>query len=647
MDFFQAQQNARTSTFRLLIMFGMAIISLILITDIFIYILFGLGKAELSDNGTTTLPEINAFGFFLISAAVASIILIASTWKYITLSAGGGRVIAESMGARLLLPATTDLQEKRLLNVVEEMAIASGMPVPQVYILDNEPVINAFAAGLSTGDAIIGVTRGTLETLTRDELQGVIAHEYSHILNGDMSMNIQLIGILHGILVMGIIGYYIFRSTARSRSKDSAGFAMLGLGLMAIGYGGTFFGNLIKSSISRQREYLADASAVQFTRNPEGIAGALKKIGGTKNNSRLINENAPEMSHAYFSQGVSNYFGSLTATHPPLKQRIRRIDPRWDGKFVSVTSTRIHEEEKPAKTADDVRERMGRVVTSTIVLQSVMNSMAQMGNPGEKEIEAARSIIEQIPEPIQSAIHDPYGARAIIYCLVINSDETTRAKQLEHIKAQADHGIERLCLKYLSLVDDIPRRCRLPLIDMAMPALRELSLSQYKKFKTNLSALIAADDSIDLFEWCLQKILYKHLDEAFSLAKTPGAKYSDFKAVKDECRMVLSVLAYAGNKKTEDAKTAFAAAIKELEIDEAGILEKSAISLSKFDNSLDQLLLLKPLLKRDLLKACLTTALSDNKMTSRELELIRATADTLNCPIPPVAANSGDSLLNS
>ncbi len=638
MDFFQAQQNVKTSTFRLLVMFIMAIVCLVLITDILVYISYELAISELSVDEKSTMPKPNLFTFFMVSGAVIVVIGIGSAYKSISLSSGGGRVIAESMGGRLIRSSTENLQEKRLMNVVEEMAIASGMPVPLVYILDDEPVINAFAAGLTTSDAVIGVTKGTVDSLTRDELQGVIAHEYSHILNGDMALNIQLISMLHGILILGIIGYYIVRSTRHSRSKDSGGFVIFGLGLIVIGYGGTFFGNLIKSSISRQREYLADASAVQFTRNPEGIAGALKKIGGMTRQSRLINENAHEMSHAYFSQGVSNSLGSITATHPPLADRIRRIDPRWDGKYLSTNSDKIENAKTPERKRDNRKEIIAESVTSVIILQSVLQTMEHMGNPGEKEIEAARAIIKEIPEEIHDAIHEPYGARAIIYCLVINKEEDVRVKQLEHLQANGDRGIYDLCVEHLPIVDKIPRRCRLPLIDMGLPALRELSQNQYKKFKNNLASLVAADASLDLFEWCLQKITYNHLDKALLMAKPTSEKYNAINEVKDDCRNVFSVLAYAGHKKQEEAEQAFEAATKEIELNDIVILEKSNISLTKFNESLEQLLLLKPILKQALLKACLVSAMTDEKMTTRELELIRAIADTLNCPIPPISS---------
>jgi Zn-dependent protease with chaperone function len=625
-------------------MLGMAILSLIIITDIFVFIALGLASTELQDSGMT-LPQNNPALFLIVGCIVMVVIVIGSTYKWMVLSSGGGRYIAESMGGRLLLSETDSLEEKRLLNVVEEMAIASGMPVPQVYVMDDEPVINAFAAGLTTGDAVIGVTKGTIESLNRDELQGVIAHEYSHILNGDMSLNIQLMGLLHGILIIGIIGYYIVRSTSRSRSKDSGSFVFLGLGLIAIGYGGTFFGNLIKASISRQREYLADASAVQFTRNPEGIAGALKKIGGTSNHSQLNNEHAPEMSHAYFSQGVTNYLGSLTATHPPLEDRIRRIDKRWDGKFISPEDRHINSatntDKKTAPTQEEKRQKLTGVLGSVIVADRVMSSMQHMGNPGDQELNSAREIIKDIPEDLRDASHNPYGARAVIYCMLINRESSVKAQQLKYIETNGDRGIYELCQKYLDPVHALKRRYRLPLIDMAMPAIRELSKTQYDMFKKNTDALIAADASLDLFEWSLRKILYKHLGEAFHEIKTPKPKYNSFKPLHDDCQSLISVLAHAGHKEIDVVRIAYNKAMDMIGIDDRDLLPKSDISLTNFDAAVDKLNLIQPLSKKILLNACLACITADEKITSREVELLRAVADTLNCPIPPI--NSSES----
>ncbi|MBT8147004.1 MAG: M48 family metallopeptidase, partial [Gammaproteobacteria bacterium] len=302
MNFFESQDIARRNTGRLIFLFALAVISLVVITNVLVMVLFGM----LSVNSATVMEpgvRFNWQTFALVSLGVVVVILLGSLYKLVALAGGGARV-AEMLGGRLLLPETEDLQERQLLNVVEEMALASGTPVPPVYLME-EAGINAFAAGYTPGDAVIGVTRGTINALNRDELQGVIAHEFSHILHGDMRINIRLIAILHGILILGIIGYHLMRGGAYSRrSRDSGGIVALGLGLIIIGYVGTFFGNLIKAAVSRQREYLADASAVQFTRNPHGIAGALMRIATHERRSYLNNPNSMEISHALFEEGT-------------------------------------------------------------------------------------------------------------------------------------------------------------------------------------------------------------------------------------------------------------------------------------------------------------------------------------------------------
>jgi len=336
MNFFAAQDKARRNTTRLVVFFLMAIASLIILSNIVILLALGFVNPEYLA-ADDFFAQFDWTQFAMVSVGIASVILIGTVYKLVQLS-GGGRSVAEMMGGKLIPQDTYDYDEKKLINVVTEMSIASGTPVPAVYVMEHEQGINAFAAGYTQKDAVVAVTRGTLETLTRDELQGVIAHEFSHIFNGDMRLNIRLIGILHGILIIGIVGYYVLRAAPRSRSSRGNGaapLALLGLGLMVVGYSGTFFGNLIKSAVSRQREYLADASAVQFTRNPEGIAGALKKIGGNSYGSRVNAAAAEEISHTFFGEAVGHFMNFMMATHPPLEKRIRRIDPGWDGDYIT------------------------------------------------------------------------------------------------------------------------------------------------------------------------------------------------------------------------------------------------------------------------------------------------------------------------
>ncbi len=338
-DFFQRQREARHSTSLLVLYFGLALVVLIAC----VYFLAAFVFTYLPDHPKTntgwywnpTLLAITAFG-------VGTVVGLASAVKSAQL-AGGGHVVAESLGGRLIPGDTHDLKERRLLNVVEEMAIASGVPVPPVYVLPDEAGINAFAAGHTTGDAVVAVSQGSLEFLSRDELQGVVAHEFSHILNGDMKLDIRLMGLIFGILALSVIGRVLLEVASRSRSSSSkddkglGGLAIMGVGLWLLGLGGAFFGRLIQAAISRQREFLADASAVQFTRNPDGIGGALKKIGGLAEGSTIKDGHAGEACHMFFADAFRGFSG-LLATHPPLASRILRLDPQFDGTYPVVKS---------------------------------------------------------------------------------------------------------------------------------------------------------------------------------------------------------------------------------------------------------------------------------------------------------------------
>jgi Zn-dependent protease with chaperone function len=332
-NFFEHQDRARSSTRTLVLLFVAAIATLIIITTFLVVTVLSLTETQ---NGPSSVnfDVVTSDVFLLVTVGVLSVVVLGTLFRFAQLR-GGGRSVAQGLGGRLLNVQTRDADERKVLNVVEEIAIASGTPVPEVYLIE-DPAINAFAAGFRPQDAVIGITRGSIQQLNRDELQGVIAHEFSHIFNGDMRLNIRLIGWLYGITVIGMIGYYMLRGSQysysmRNRKNGKGSLMLLGLGFLVVGYGGTFFGNLIKAAVSRQREFLADASAVQFTRNPEGIGGALKKIGGYPGGTRLAAGNAAEISHMLFGEGLRSGFFGLFATHPSLDERIQRIDPSWIG----------------------------------------------------------------------------------------------------------------------------------------------------------------------------------------------------------------------------------------------------------------------------------------------------------------------------
>ena len=642
MDFFSAQDDARRRTRWLIFLFVLAILALVVVTNLFI-MLFAEYSTDYYVQGhtpTTFWEQFNWQRFTGIGLGVTAVILLGSFIRTLSLR-GGGKTVAEMMGGRLVSGNPRNPLERRLLNVVEEIAIASGTPVPQVYVMEREEGINAFAAGYSTGDAVVAVTRGTLEKLNRAELQGVIAHEFSHIVNGDMRLNIRLIGILFGILMVALIGRLLFRwgAVAGSRSnRDSGGgvpLIVLGIGLLILGYVGVFFGNLIKASVSRQREYLADASAVQFTREPEGIAGALKKIGGDVQGSLISHPDAEELSHAYFSEGVHHMFNSLFATHPPLEQRIRRIEPGWDGEFIVPRPVSALEAEKEEEKLHRPISPEG-MVTGAVILTSVLDNIEKGSTPETAHLEEAERLLDAIPDQLRSVAREPYGARALIYALVLDSDHEVLGKQLAHLQEHADTGVALLTKKNMGLVKRLAPRLRLTLVDLAMPALRQLSAGQYRLFKDNLNRLIEMDGEISPFEWSLQKIVLHNLDMEFEHKIPPLGRYGNPARLSHEIAVMLSFLAHHTHDSRMQRLHAFQAGARELEMEGLSFLKEKELDLEQVDHALERLAQLKPLLKPRLLKACAACVAADGRITATEMELLRAFSSLLDCPLPPL-----------
>lgn len=648
MNFFESQDRVRKHTFQLVLLFGLAVVTLIILTNLLVMLVFGFIDTQQIQSAETLIRTIDWQTFFAVSLGVGVVVLVGSLYKILVLSSGG-KVVAEGLGGQLIPQNTDNLKYRKLLNVVQEMAIASGTPAPPVYVLANETGINAFAAGFSPRDAVIGVTQGTIDHLSREQLQGVIAHEFSHIFNGDMRLNIRLIGILNGILILGIAGYYLLYSTSfsrRGRSNDkSAGAIMaLAIGLMVIGFAGTFFGGLIKSAVSRQREYLADASAVQFTRNPDGIAGALKRIGGLQMGSKVENPGAAEVSHAFFAQGVSGFMQSLSATHPPLAKRILRIDPQWDGKF--DTSDKIDSPNNVQESAANqtmTREELTKKVASVVTgaaIADVANAIEQVGNPNQETINYARTLIEELPLVLKNAASEPYGARAIIYSLVLESEPKFRARQFEYLQKCADPDVLALTITLIEQMDGLEIKLRLPLVDIAIPALKQLSLDQYQTFRDNLVALIKIDSRVDLMEWSLQKILFNHLDGHFFKPTSAVRQFSEVGQLEREVALLLSVMAHAGQQNEKVTQAAFDAAVQSIGIKKLRLVPKSEVRLSELDRSLQRLAGLKCHKKPALLMSCAVSVAYDEKISALEIEMLRAFSSAIDCPLPPIIPES-------
>lgn len=641
MDFFGAQDAARRRTAWLIVLFALAAIGLVVITSLFILFVFGLFGGTLSvshhqEGGL--LGRIDWATFAGIALGVALIVAGGSLYKILLLSRGGAAV-AEALGGRLLAPDSEDPESRRVLNVVEEMALASGTPVPSVYLLEGEAGINAFAAGLTPGDAVIGLTHGAVAGLSRDQLQGVVAHEFSHILNGDMRLNLRLVGLLHGILLIGLIGRVLVQAGGRGgggKSRDRAAFAALGMGLMVTGFTGTVFANLIKASVSRQREFLADAAAVQFTRNPQGIAGALKRIGAASVHGLLSHPRAPEMSHAYFATGVRTFLGRLSATHPPLERRIRRLDPRWDGRFEAAAPT-FSEPATGTDWAATSPVAASPAVALDVTLERVQEAIDQIGQPEATHLRHAQTLIRELPATLRWAAREPYGAQALVFALLLDGDEGIRDRQLAHLETHLESGLGAETLRLWPSVLATAREFRLPLVDLSLPALRQLSAPQAETFRAALTTLIAADGRVRLFEWCLSRILIAGLDGGRGTGRPrSGAKGQvDCQHLAADCALILTLVAQL----QEDAAAsdqAFRLGIARLGLPESAIMETATLDHQRLDATLRQLRQLKPQAKRDLLQACAAVVLLDARVSPAELEVLRAIGAVLDCPIPPL-----------
>jgi len=646
-DFFQQQDVARRSTTRLIVLFALAIVAIILSIEILLAATTGyLGRDP--DTGAINWAAVTDLRLLLVSA-VGTLIVVGggSLYKIAELRAGG-HVVAEQMGGRLLTTGTADLVEQRLLNVVEEMALASGTPTPPVYLMDQEDGINAFAAGFSPQDAVIGVTRGTATRLDRDELQGVIAHEFSHILNGDMRMNLRLMGLLHGILIIGMLGYFVLRTSfytgAGRRSKDKEGLPILaiGLGLTVIGFAGTFFGNLIKAAVSRQREFLADASAVQFTRQPDGIAGALKKIGGFAKGASIQNPNAPLASHMFFGEATTG-LTSLFATHPPLEERIRRIDPSWNGEFPDDVAAvapvpQFPNSAVPQFSSSPVPQFPISPVPqfSSSPVPQFSSAVASIGQPGPAHIRYAAQLIESLPPDLAAAAREPYGARAVVYGLLLDSQPAVRAQQLTRLESDADAGVFEETVRLAPFLEHLPAKMRLPLLEIALPSLRALIQAQRVAFERNVRTLIEADSRINLFEWSLHRILRRDVEMALGQGGPAGVVFQTAAAVRSQCELLMSTLAYVGQRDDPAAAHAFGQAMVVLGFDGAHILTKKDCGLAELDGVLGELDQAAPQVKRTILEAAVACIAADREATAAEAELLRAVSASMSCPMPPI-----------
>ncbi len=637
MNFFEYQEKARNGTTVLVILFTLAVCTFVVVLHFALAGIYWYGSKG-------PFGEVWETSALWIPFTVLCIILIATIYKIHKLKQGGG-YIAQMLGGRRIDPDSRDLSERRLLNIVEEMAIASGIPVPPVYVLAGQSGINAFAAGYEPADAVVAVTEGSLHLLSRDELQGVIAHEFSHIFNGDMRLNIRTIGVLNGIIVFIVIGRILASTTGRSRKNP---FAPLAITLMVVGSIGLFFSKIIKFAISRQREYLADASAVQFTRNPAALAGALKKIGGLPEGSVVKNPHAEELSHLFFANGISGWFNRLFSTHPPLAKRISRLDPAFDGRFGQTAAGRdiAAEEENAMITglSGYAGTPGGMPVMDIPVPLDPASVTSAVGAPGNEHLIFAQKIFADLPAELLDGARKTDSARLIVYGLLLSSEKKIFDKQIERIHsalAQAGKTTDDL-QSITALLDTVGPSCRLPLAGIAIPALTKMTAEEFRLFRDTLSYLVEVDGGVTLFEYALQRMVVRHVGAALSPRRRPGSSYyASIKPGMPSYRTLTSILASYGTPDPEKAAFAFEMARLRLGIKEPlTILPREQASMSGLDDSLNILANASPPIRRQVLEACTACITTDGCVNIEEAELLRLIADSLDCPVPPILPTS-------
>ena len=631
MDFFAAQAHARRNSARMVGLFALAVCAIVLLVYLAaVATLYYSGDhASLAGGGNVQKSmqwwQPRLLGWVL--AIVGGGILLGSLFKIAQLSRGGGAVVAAELGGRLVSRASEDPHERRLLNVVDEMAIAAGIAVPPVYVLDGEAGINAFAAGAQAHSAVVAVTRGALENLSRDELQGVIAHEFSHILNGDMRLNIRLIGVLHGILLLTLAGRLLVEGGARSDSKAMP-VIFVGMALLILGWIGSVCGKLIKAGVSREREYLADASAVQLTRNPDGLAQALQRIAQV--GSQLHNPRAEEASHMLISTGFD--YSALFATHPPLEQRIHRL--QRSGARIAASHTPRTAPAATMPTGTAAATAFAPITTATPLSQAAAYT-ARIGLLDDAAVAASQALLASLPAGTVASAHHPAQAPALLFALLLDRRDDVRTRQLALLEAEYGGVTRADAERHARTLWDAGNQFRLPLLDLALPTLSELAEDPRAHLSVVADRLIEADGRMNTFEYVLRRLLRSSLlpgSEATARGSTSLAQ------LKLDTAHLLTLLAHAGvHRDPAHRQAAFAAGAAVAPFDSALEMSGEArFGMRELDAVLARLAACQPAFRKKIIDACAHTVLHDEHVSVVEAELLRVVCRALDCPAPPL-----------
>lgn len=626
-DFFARQERSRRKTRLLVVLFAAAVLLTALAVTVAAALVLGVSGANqgtlVGSGGLVAAAGEHGGVLLSIAAGTLGFMGAASAYRFSQLAHGGGEV-ARLLGGREISADTSEPAERRLINVVEEVAIASGLPVPQIFVLEQESAINAFAAGFSSADAAIAVTRGALERLTRAELQGVIAHEFSHVLNGDTRLSSQLMGLVFGILALSLAGRWLLRSQRFVRRRGNSGVVLFGLALVVIGAVGLLSSRLIKAAVSRQREALADASAVQFTRDPSGLAGALKKIGGYTAELRSVD--SEEVAHMLFARG-SRAFSGLFATHPPLIERIRALDPSFDPSDYPAADAPL-----PETAPSDAEPALGLAPAAP-----KLDRERLLERTGHMEVAAVGgALLAALPDELRNAARNREGSFLLVLAFALGADSRARSRREQLLEPQLGQLRTERCLGLRAKLDRLDARLSLPLLELALPAVRQRPLEQLEYLYELAERLVHADGEGQLFDHLLLTLLASYLPHA---APARGGGVSAAQAAAD----LLSVVAAFGHADSASAENAFAAGRSVLGASERELpspafepLER-ARQPTRLDAALPVLARLRPKAKRRVLAAVLATIRADGEIELAEQELYRVIAATLGAPLPPNA----------
>jgi Zn-dependent protease with chaperone function len=617
MNFFEHQQLARRNTRVMVALFAAAVLAIVILIDVAV-------AAALGDVSPALLLGV--------TVTVTTVIGAVSLARIRSLAAGGP-AIAAMVGARQVEPGRADPLERRLLNVVEEMAIASGVRVPAVYVLDTEPGINAFAAGWDVASAALTVTRGALQTLTRDELQGVVAHEFSHVLNGDMRLNIRMVGVLAGIVALAVAGRILMAGRKRDRM------ALAGLAAFAIGYVGLFFARLIKASVSRQREFLGDASAVQFTRNPQGIAGALDQMRAPGPGSLLASRHAEDLSHMLFGQGIKVWFGALFNTHPPLEERIRRIAPGFDASAYRQRRSMAAASAVSLPRTQQAISHDGRRGADALAHwgRSASESANLVGVLSAAKMEYAAAMLAAMPAGLREALREPRRAAASLVALLLAPKEEVMQRQLQALAARGHRELAEQARALAAQLSGLDLTLHLPVVDLALPALKAASPDEKMALLSALEAVIRADRRVSLHEFVVLTLVRHQL-----APPVPPVRARSVAQLRVEAATLLSLIAHAGTRPdaTGQRHAALEAALRAGEQQLRLHATPSTVpGVEAVGRALDELRMLAPLQKSLLVKGLFAAATADGSVRVAEAELLRLVAAVLECPLPPLAGD--------